>query len=165
MKVTKEIIHSTVKEVAGEEAINIIEYLKSRKNVSEFKIAEVTGYQVNQTRKLLYRMYEHNLVTYKRKKDKEKGWSISYWTFNIKRVKGLVQDLKKKKLEQLRDRLNSEQTCIGGFYICPKFCIRLNFEDAFEKSFKCPECDSVLSKQDNAKTIEHLKTEIKKLES
>ena len=41
---------STVAEVVGEEAVPIVQYLKGKKNISEFKIAESIKAEVNSVR-------------------------------------------------------------------------------------------------------------------
>lgn len=50
MKVTKSVINDTVKRAVGEDVIPLVEFIKNRKNISEFKIAEKLGTEVNQTR-------------------------------------------------------------------------------------------------------------------
>ncbi|MDH3382265.1 MAG: hypothetical protein OEL54_06130, partial [Flavobacteriaceae bacterium] len=49
-----------------------------------------------------------------RKKDKKKGWYIYYWTLDLKRVKHLVFELKKKRLEKLKERVGREK---GGNFL------------------------------------------------
>src|SRR3972149_2828762 len=71
-----------IKELIGEEALPIAEYLKGKEHVSEFKVAQDCRVEIHKTRNLLYRLLEHNLVFFHRKKDKIKGWYICYWDFN-----------------------------------------------------------------------------------
>ena len=162
MRLSNNIIESVVKEVVGEDAIALVDFLKDNKNVSEFKIAETIKKEVNATRNILYRLYEDNLVSFMRKKDKKKGWYIYYWTFNQKRVKYLIGDLKKKKLIKLKERVNREKE--GNFFGCKNKCIRLNFDQATDFNYKCPECGSVLDQEDNTKVLENIHKEIVVLE-
>ena len=97
-----------------------------------------------------------------RKKDKKKGWYIYYWTFNPKRVRDLSQNLKKKRLESLKERIEREKA--GDFFSCENKCIRLDFEQSTDFEFKCPECGSLLNQEDNAEKIKELEKEIKSLE-
>ncbi|MBI2580230.1 hypothetical protein HYV85_00280, partial [Candidatus Woesearchaeota archaeon] len=62
----------TVAEVVGQDAVPIVQYLKGKKNISEFKIAESIKAEVNSVRKMLYAMQTSNLVSYYRKKDRQK---------------------------------------------------------------------------------------------
>jgi len=163
MVITNKKIQEVIAEIVGEEALPIIEYLKSRKNVSEFIIAEKVKYDMQKTRNLLYRLNSHNVATYIRKKDRKKGWYISYWTFNRKRIKDLMGNLHRQKLDKLRGRLKREENNKGIFFICDKACARLDFDQATEFEFKCPECGNLLNQHDNLKTIENLKKKIREL--
>jgi len=163
MRVTNQIVYDITKEVVGEDAVKIVQFLKDKKNISEFKIAEKIKTEINQIRNILYRLHTHNLVTYIKKKDRQKGWYISYWTFNRKRVKDLIGQLRKSKLAKYKERLKKELANRDNFFMCSSACVRLGFHDATEFNFKCPECGKLLNQQDNSKTIEILKKNIKEL--
>ncbi|MFH1398582.1 MAG: hypothetical protein ABIG95_00540 [Candidatus Woesearchaeota archaeon] len=164
MKITNQKIYETVARVMGEDVVPLVKYLQDRKNVSEFKIAEQIKIEVNKTRSMLYKLHGHNLVTYQRKKDRQKGWYISYWTFNKKKVRDLLSHIQKDELSLLKDRLKKEADH-NSFFICPSLCVRLDFEHATSFDYRCPECGQLLKQQDNSKTIKHLKTKIKQLET
>ena len=165
MVLTNKKIYGLINEIAGEQAVPIIEYLKNRKNVSEFIIADKVKLDMQTTRNILYTLNSFNVATYIRRKDRKKGWYISYWTFNRKRVKELIDKLRLDKINKLKERLDKEEANKGNFFICSKACARLDFEQATEFEFKCPECGALLNQQDNAKTIEHIKDKIHELES
>lgn len=165
MRLTNQLIQSTITEVVGEDALAIVEYLKNRKNISEFIIAEKTETEIHRVRNILYRMQKLNLATYKRKKDSKKGYYISYWTFNPKRIKDLLVDMKKDKLDKLKERLSREEQNMNAFFICPNACVRLDFEQSTELGFRCPECGSLLMQQDNSRTIDYLRERIKEMET
>ncbi len=166
MILTNKKIQEIISQVIGDDAIPIIKYLRDRKNVSEFKIADNVKYDMQKTRNLLYRLNSHNVATYIRKKDRAKGWYISYWTFNRKSVKDLISKIKRDKIYQLMERLRKEEENVAShFYICSKACARLDFDQATEFNFRCPECGSLLNMQENSKTIENLKRRIKEIES
>jgi transcription initiation factor TFIIE subunit alpha len=151
-----------VREVAGQDVLPLVKALRNKSNVSEFKLADAIRQEINLTRNMLYRLYDHNLVTFTRKKDKKKGWYIYYWTFNPKRVKELALNLKKNKVERMRERLSREQST--NFFMCANKCVRLDFDQATEFEYKCPECGEILQQEDNSKTIENLKIEIERLQ-
>ena len=157
-KLTPKITEETVSEVAGQDVLPLIKALRNKANVSEFKLADNIKKEINQTRNMLYRLYENNLVSFIRKKDKKKGWYIYYWTFNQKRIKDLANDLKKKKLEKFEERLTREKTT--QFYICGNKCIRLDFEQSHDFNFKCPECGQLLELEDNTEKVRKLEQDI-----
>lgn len=162
-RVTLNLIREVVTQVVGEDVMPLITYLKGKKNISEFAIAEGIDIEVNEARNMLYRLHGHYLVTYHRKKDKEKGWYISYWTFNPSRVLELKQHIHLNTISKLQERLKKEEQNINGFFLCTNMCARLDFENALEIDFKCPECGALMHQQDNTKTIEHLKVRIQEI--
>ncbi|MBI4145036.1 hypothetical protein HY493_02415 [Candidatus Woesearchaeota archaeon] len=152
------LIDDVVSQVVGEDVLPLVKVLKNKKNVSEFKLASSIRREINLTRNMLYRLYDHNLVSFNRKKDKKKGWYIYYWTFNLKRVKYLTEDLKKKRFERLQERLDREEST--QFFSCPTNCIRLSFEQSTDFEYKCPECGQLLQQEDNRKKIEDIRKEL-----
>ena len=162
MKLSNKVIEDVVSQIAGEEVLPLVRILKNKKNVSEFKLAEKIEQDVNVTRDYLYRLYHANLVSYTRKKDKKKGWYIYYWTFKLKRINQLTIQLKKEKLEKLKEILEKESTT--QYFICGNICMRLSFEQALGFEFKCPECGELMNQEDSSKKIKEIKEEIKKLE-
>lgn len=165
MKLTSKLIQDTVVEAVGEDALPIIEFLKDKKNISEFIIAEKTKIEIHRVRNILYRLQMRNLATYRRKKDSKKGYYISYWTFTPKRIKDVISDMKRSKLGMLKERLEKEEKNKNCFFICPKTCVRLDFDQGTTVSFKCPECGTILVQQDNSSTIDNLRDRIREMES
>lgn len=162
MKITKKVLEQAIIEVAGEDVLPLVRAMGTKKNISEFKLAEKIKIEINQTRNMLYRLYNSNLVSFIRKKDKTKGWYIYYWTFNKNRISELVKSTKKKKLEKAKERLTRERS--SQFFGCSNKCIRLDFEQATDFQYKCPECGELLQQEDNAQKIKNLEKEIKELE-
>jgi transcription initiation factor TFIIE subunit alpha len=164
-KVTKKLVHDVVCEVVGEDVLPVIEYLKEKHNISEFKIAEALNEEVNRVRNMLYRLHTHYLVTYIRKKDKLKGWYISYWTLNLGAVLSIQTKIQLQQIENLTERLKREEDNLNGFFLCPSLCTRLSLDSAIEYEFKCPECGSLMKQQDNARTISRLKEQILEIQA
>lgn len=163
MKLTNQLMYSAISQTVGEDVIPVVKYLKDRKNISEFKIAEKVNQEVNMTRNMLYRLNNYNIASYIRKKDRQKGWYISYWTLNKNRIKDMISKSKNQQIEMLKERLEREEMNRNQFYICPSLCARLNFDQATDIEFRCPECGQLLKQQDNSKTIELLQKRIREL--
>jgi len=164
MVVKSKDMYAAISEIAGEDAIEVVKFLKGKSNVSEFLIADKTKLDIQTTRNILYKLNNHNMAVYTRKKDKQKGWYISYWNFNTKRVPDIIDKLRKEKIDQLQKRLDVEEEFKDNFYICRNFCARLNFEHATDFEFKCPECGSLLNLQENQKTIDNIRQKLKDLQ-
>jgi transcription initiation factor TFIIE subunit alpha len=151
-----------VKELVGEHALPIIDFLKDKEKISEFIVAEELGMEINETRNVLYKLLEHNIVSFLRKKDRIKGWYICYWDLNPTMVPHLKHKILIEKRNRLQERLAAEQE--GQYYICRNACSRMTFEIAIEQNFKCSECGQVMQEQDNTRTKEFLAERITDLE-
>lgn len=158
MKVTNKIVEDVISEVAGEDVIPLVRALRNKANVSEFKLADVIKREINLTRNMLYRLYDYNLVSFVRKKDKKKGWYIYYWTFNDNRIRDLALTVKRQKIEKLESRLERENST--QFFMCEERCMRLDFEQSHDFQFKCPECGLLLDAYDNAEQVKRLEAEL-----
>jgi len=150
------------REIAGKDGVSVLDKLKGKVDISEFKLAESLKLGINYVRNILYKFHEHNLVSFLRQKDVKKGWYIYYWTFDEIRAKELLIKLKERKLEEMKKRLEKEQSSV--FFACPDKDVRLNFEDALECGFKCEECGAILVREDNSRTIKNLEEVIGRLE-
>ncbi len=164
MKLTPKLVNQIIAEIVGEEALPIVEYLKGKKNISEFQIAQALKLEVNYIRNILYRLHTHNLITYHRKKDKIKGWYISYWTLNLGTIKHVWKKVHEERLERFKERLKREEENRNAFFICSNLCVRTDLDQATELNFRCPECGKMMNQLDNQKTIENLKKKIDELE-
>jgi len=162
VKITGKVIDEVVAEVAGPDVVPLVRILSDKSNVSEFKLADSMKAEINITRNMLYRLYDHNLVSFSRKKDKKKGWYIYYWTFNKNRVRDLLITLRKKKIEKLQERLQREKTT--QFYVSKEAGIRLDFEKAHDFNFKCPETGQLMEVEDNSQRIAELERDLAQCE-
>lgn len=159
-RLTTQLLQDTIANLVGDEGAKIVDFLKDRKNISEFKIAEKTNFDIHLVRHILYKLHDANLVTYHRKKDRQKGWYISYWTFHAKKIKELIVKTKRLKLDKLSERLDKEENNKNAFFMCTNACTRLDFDQATDFLFKCPECGGLLNQQDNSKTIDNIKEQL-----
>lgn len=144
--------------VLGEAGLPLIKELTGRENVSEFELATKTKKDIKVVRKMLYLLYNQNLISFTRKKDKQKGWYIYYWTLLPESIKFNYFKRKKELLERLQQRLEEENQEI--FFICPNNCIRLNFDQAVDFEFHCPECGELIAQDENKGRIEKINKEI-----
>ena len=56
MKVNKELLSKTTIEAVGEDAIEIVMYLKGKENISEFTVAQDLKVDIHFVRNVLYRL-------------------------------------------------------------------------------------------------------------
>lgn len=147
----------------GDEAVKVVETLQRLKDATDDMIAAETGIRLNTVRKILYKLYDHALVSSTRVRNETTGWYTFYWRLQPDQVDAFVRARKRRTLEKLKSRLEHERS--HSFFICEKCSeIRMTFEEAMETAFRCPKCGGHLSGADNSKTIEKLSDLIKKLE-
>lgn len=162
IRLTPKLVEAIITEVAGADCIPLYKTLKGKSNISEFLLAEQIDNEINVTRNMLYRLYHANLVSFIRKKDKQKGWYIYYWTFNPLQLSHLFSTLRTNRISKLQERIEREQG--SHFYMCPERCMRLDFERATEFNYKCPECGILLDLSDNSQIVAELEKELSVLE-
>ena len=148
--------------VEDESNLPIVEALNKGIETDE-EIANETGIKLNIVRKILYKLYDLGLASYKRSKDPETQWFTYSWKFEkdevITRIKKDSQDY----LKMLNDELEREEN--NMFFICPQGHVRLVFDDASDYEFLCPACGEELEFHDNEQTIKQLKEDIEMVES
>ena len=127
------------------------------------EIAEKTGIKLNIVRKILYKLYDLGLASYKRSKDPETQWFTYTWTFEEEEVINRIIKDSEDYLKMLNDELEREENHM--FFICPQGHVRLDFDDSSDYEFMCPVCGEELEFQDNTETIKQIKEDIKMVES
>ncbi|MGD0159403.1 MAG: transcription factor [Candidatus Bathyarchaeia archaeon] len=145
-----------VAEAVGEEdAVKLIDILKNSGEITDDEIATKTGIRLNSVRKILYKLYDHSLVSLRRTRDPKTGWFIFHWRLQPDQLEGFILSQKRRVLEKLDIRLDYEKN--HDFYYCSTpGCQRIPFEEAVELVFKCPTCGKPLMHCDNDKILESL---------
>jgi len=156
------LLRDVVANVAGPEAVGIVDLLSGKKNVNEFTIAEKLKITINQTRNILYKLSDEGLVSFVRKKDKKNGgWYTYFWTLETGKSIENLRILINSKIESLEKELNKRKQ--DRFYHCTTCDLEYNEEDALQNFFSCVECGGVLELKDNSAVIDNLNREIENL--
>jgi len=145
-----------LEKLVGEEGMTIVKKIHG-KEVSDVDLAEKMDMKPNIIRKHLYKLYEANVVTYRRHRSKT-GWYTYYWQLHPERITIAIdaeKDMYAKELEQVL-----EYEVDNHFYECGKLCTRAVFEEAIQREFKCPRCEERLEFTDNHKRISELQGQI-----
>lgn len=148
--------------VEDESNLPIVEALNDGVDTDE-EIANKTGIKLNIVRKILYRLYDMGLASYKRSKDPETQWFTYTWKFEKEEVINRIIKDSEDYLKMLNDELDREENSM--FFVCPQGHVRLDFDEASDYEFLCPACGEELEFQDNQNTIEQIKEDIKMVES
>ncbi len=148
----------------GEEAISVVRALAQAGTTTDDVVAAQANVRLNTARRILYKLYDHALVTCTRSRDENTGWFIYHWRLQPDQLDAFVRSRKKKALEKIRQRLEYEKG--HSFFMC-KGCltIRVTFEEAMESAFRCSGCNGQLISEDNSKTVQVLEDSARRLES
>lgn len=145
-----------------EEAIEIIYTLKDADETTDDQIASKTGIRLNSVRKILYKLYDHSLVSLRRSRDQNTGWFIFHWKLQPDQLEGYILNQKKHVLEKLDTRLRYEKN--HDFYHCGTLgCRRVPFEEAVELIFRCPMCNKPMMHFENGKVVGALSRKVDQL--
>ncbi len=152
-----------VAEALGEEdAVKLIEILKNSEEITDDEVTNKTAIRLNIVRKILYKLYDHSLVSLRRTRDPKTGWFIFHWRLQSDQLEGFILSQKRQVLEKLDIRLAYEKN--HDFYYCyTPGCKQIPFEEAVELVFKCPICGKPLMHYDNEKMLNALSRKVDQL--
>lgn len=137
----------------AENSVSIIKCLLEGKLTDE-EISEEIELRLNIVRRILYKLYDAGIASYKRSKDPETQWYTYSWKFDSEKVIETISEKYEQSSKEMEESLAYEEE--NMFFSCVNGC-RYNFEEASEHNFMCPECDSTLEYQDNSSLIDELK--------
>lgn len=140
----------------NENSISIIKCLLKGK-VTDEEISEEIELRLNIVRRILYKLYDAGIASYKRSKDPETQWYTYSWKFDTEKVIETLSEKYKKNSKEIEESLAYEEE--NMFFTCNNGC-RYNFEEAAELNFICPECETTLEYHDNSSLIDELKDQM-----
>ncbi len=161
MRLTRKKTEDIIKEILGEEGLPLVRELYGKENVSEFDLSSRTKKDIKIIRRMLYNLYNQNVVGFTRKKDKEKGWYIYYWTLLSDNLRFYFYKKKRERQQSLREQLQQEHKEL--FFVCPVKCVRLNFDQAMDFEFHCPECGKLTVQDSSFERIQAIEKEMQEI--
>jgi transcription initiation factor TFIIE subunit alpha len=162
VSINDSVLTKVAEALGEEEAVKLIGILKNSSETTDDEIANKTGVRLNSVRKILYKLYDHSLVSLRRTRDPDTGWFIFHWKLQPDQLEGFILSQKRRVLEKLTLRLEHEKN--HDFYYCHTAgCKKIPFEDAVELLFKCPICGKPLMHYDNGEIIRVLAMKVEQL--
>lgn len=131
----------------------IIECIMNGKT-NDLEIAEETEIKLNTVRKVLYKLHDAGIATYKKSNDPETHKFIYSWKFDKEKVSDIINEKYEKFSEEIDRSIEYEEE--NMFFTCDANGHRYKFEEATENNFTCPECNESLEYQDNSAIINEL---------
>jgi transcription initiation factor TFIIE subunit alpha len=159
-KAIKGYIHKLVGKDGMEIVVRMLEKVPD-KEVTDEKIAELSGINLNLVRKTLYILYENHLALYRRERDKDSGWLTYLWKLDLDNSENMLKNETRKLIKKLERRMEFEN---NEFYICSeKTPHRILFDYAMDSNFTCPVDGSPMSYFNNEFEMQSLLDRIEKL--
>jgi len=162
MNLENPVITDVLARVVGANSLDVIAELAAERELDDFSLAERLGMDVKTVRKILYKLYDHRLVRFRRIKDEETGWYIYIWSFDEDKLQSLVEKVRRERIKTLRRKLEYERE--NQFFACENGCLRVTFDKAMELGFVCPHCGGKMVFFDNSKLVEQLERQLKEIE-
>lgn len=156
------VIFGFLEKLLGEGGVEVASTIYDNEYTDE-EIAKETGIRVNTVRKVLYRLYDNRLASYRRTRDKKTGWYIYYWKMDLNKASEIMRNLEREYLQELLQKLEFERS--NMFFSCDNGCDKIVFDAASENDFKCPGCEGILSFYDNSDIVQHLEEQIQRLQT
>jgi transcription initiation factor TFIIE subunit alpha len=133
-----------------ENSFSIIECILNGKT-SDVEISEETEIKLTVVRRVLYKLYDAGIASYKRTSDPTTKFEIYNWRFEPDKLSEIINKKYESISEEIEKSLKYEEKNI--FFVCKTNNHRYKFENAPENNFVCPECGDSLEYQDNSHII------------
>lgn len=157
-------IRGYIHRLVGDEGMEIVMQMLEKvpdKEITDEKVAELSGINLNLVRKTLYIMYENHLALYRRERDKDSGWLTYLWKLDLENSENMLKNETRKLIKKLERRLEFEN---NEFFACedePPH--RILFDYAMDSNFTCPVDGSPMAYYDNNIEKQALQDRIEKL--
>ncbi|NWF94730.1 MAG: transcription factor [Candidatus Thorarchaeota archaeon] len=153
-----------VEEIAGKEGVDVATVLANTEETTDEEIATKTDLKLNVVRKILYKLHDNHLASYRRIRDTNTGWFLYYWRIDPKKAQALVNRKKRMVLTLLEQRLEHETS--NDLYACVnRDSSPVPFEEAMNLSFRCSVCNGQLEYVDNERAISFLRKRVEELKA
>ncbi|MDG6244333.1 MAG: transcription factor [Methanolobus sp.] len=151
------VVRGYIVRLVGEDGLQMIENMPEGE-VTDEQISQATGILLNIVRRTLFILNENKLAVCRRERDSSSGWLTYLWTLDMTDIGPQLIKEKKRLVKNLRTRLSFEEENV--FYSCPEGCTRLNFNEATECEFLCPDCGEDMMYEDNSAFIKKIENRL-----
>ncbi|WP_168168731.1 MULTISPECIES: transcription initiation factor IIE subunit alpha family protein [unclassified Methanopyrus] len=157
------------KGVDPEVAKRTVDVILKREAIDE-EIAEELGVDPREVRKVLYKLHERGVATFRKERREEYRYPVYSWRLNLREVLRMCLEERRRELEEVERALSNDMSH-PVFHCGNDDCPRMSFEEAMEHEFRCPKCGELLEEVDLTeerreleRLAEELKVEIRRLE-
>lgn len=157
-----------VVDVSGDNGLNVFKFLISHGEMEENLLAKKLKFEkANAIRKFLYRLYNKNLVSYRKVKKNNKAWYTYFWSANPEKLVMIISQMYEEEIKQTRKSMELNKA--EDFYVCDICNRRYDIGEALQNDFRCKNDGGILSHVESERVLEDKQSRIdflnKKLEN
>ncbi len=139
-------------DVAGEKGLEVFEFLISKGEMEENLLAKKLKFEkANAIRKFLYRLYNKNLVSYRKVRKNNKAWYTYYWNANPEKLVFIIREIYEDEIKQTKKSMELNKA--EDFYVCDICNRRYDVNEALQNDFRCRNDGGVLTHIESEKIL------------
>ena len=139
-------------DVAGEKGLEVFEFLISRGEMEENLLAKKLKFEkANAIRKFLYRLYNKNLVSYRKVRKNNKAWYTYFWGANPEKLVFIIREMYEEEIKQTKKSMELNKA--EDFYVCDICNRRYDVNEALQNDFRCKNDGGVLTHIESGKIL------------
>lgn len=151
-------VRSVVLDRIGEDELTILEELVERGPTTDTVLAEALDARTSTIRRALYQLYEERIADYEENRDREKGWLTFVWDYTPQEAMRALDDAREAAVRELEAEIEEAQE--KELFECESGHGRLEFADAMDVEFHCPECGGMLEREDTEERVATLEDQL-----
>lgn len=151
-------VRSVVRDRIGEDELTILEELVERGPTTDTVLAEALDTRTSTIRRALYQLYEERIADYEENRDREKGWLTFVWDYTPHEAMRALNDARKEAVREIEAEIEEAQE--KELFACEMGHARLEFADAMDVDFHCPECEGMLEREDRQERVASLEDQL-----
>jgi len=146
-------------DVAGEKGLEVFEFLISKGEMEENMLAKKLKFEkANAIRKFLYRLYNKNLVSYRKVRKNNKAWYTYFWKANPEKLVFIIKEMDEEEIKQTKKSIELNKA--EDFYVCDICNRRYDVNEALQNDFRCKNDGGVLTHIESGKILEDKQSRI-----
>jgi transcription initiation factor TFIIE subunit alpha len=146
-------------DVAGEKGLEVFEFLIAKGEMEENLLAKKLKFEkANAIRKFLYRLYNKNLVSYRKIRKNNKAWYTYFWSANPEKLVFIIREMYEEEIKQTKKSMELNKA--EDFYVCDICNRRYDINEALQNDFRCKNDGGVLTHIESGKVLEDKQSRI-----
>ncbi len=146
-------------DIAGEKGLEVFEFLIANGEMEENFLAKKLKFEkANAIRKFLYKLYNKNLVSYRKVRKNNKAWYTYFWSANSSKLVFIIKGMYEDEIKQTKKSMELNKA--EDFYVCDICNRRYDVNEALQNDFRCKNDGGVLTHLESERILEDKQSRI-----